>query len=291
MHGVGGGVTLEAFRRAGFTDVHVVESQEQPDPDFPTVAFPNPEEPGALDRAEALARQVGADLVIANDPDADRLGVMVADPGGERRSPRSPATRSAPLLADRVLATTTGPDRLVVTTFVSSHLLARLAEAEGVHYAEVPTGFKWVVRPGLTDPTLRFVFGFEEALGFSVDEVVRDKDGISAALRFAELAAVAAAEGASVWDGLERLARRFGEHATRTWSMRADGVDGAGPDRVGHGQAARRTRRPRRRLVGRRQGHRSGRRSGGYPPTDARRARARRPLPHLRATRAAPSPS
>ena len=114
----------------------------------------------------------------------------------------------------------------MVTTFVSSHLLARLAEAEGVHYAEVPTGFKWVVRPGLSDPALRFVFGFEEALGFSVDAVVRDKDGISAALRFAELAAAARAEGRTVWDGLERLARRFGEHTTRTWSMRADGPDG-----------------------------------------------------------------
>ncbi|MGZ4683247.1 MAG: phospho-sugar mutase, partial [Acidimicrobiales bacterium] len=230
MHGVGGDVALEAFVRAGFTDVHVVGTQAEPNPDFPTVTFPNPEEPGALDRAEALARQVGADVVIAHDPDADRLGVMVADavraPDGERSFTALTGNEIGALLGQRVLATSTGSDRLVVTTCVSSHLLARLARAEGVHYAEVPTGFKWVVRPALADPALRFVFGFEEALGFSVDEVVRDKDGISAALRFAELAAAAKAEGETPWDGLERLARRFGEHATRTWSMRADGVDG-----------------------------------------------------------------
>src|SRR5262249_12122336 len=159
--GVGGAVALEAFRRAGFTDVHVVESQQHPDPDFPSVAFPNPEEPGALDRAEALALQVGADVVIANDPDADRLGVMVADRDAAG-FPGLTGNGIGALFAERVLATTTGDDRLVVTTFVSSHLLARMAEAEGVHYAEVPTGFKWVVRPGLDDPDVRFVFGFEE---------------------------------------------------------------------------------------------------------------------------------
>jgi phosphomannomutase len=240
MHGVGGTTVIEAFRRAGFADVHVVESQADPDPDFPTVAFPNPEEPGALDRAAALAADVGADVVIANDPDADRLGVMVADPVPVGQGSAGQASPSGPrrsytaltgnqigaVLAERVLTTTSGDDRLVVTTFVSSHLLARLAAAEGVHYAEVPTGFKWVVRPGLDHPGLRFVFGFEEALGYSVDEVVRDKDGISAALRFAELAAAAKDEGATVWDRLEGLARRFGEHATRTWSMRAEGADG-----------------------------------------------------------------
>ena len=267
MHGVGGAVTLEAFRRAGFTDVHVVESQAQPDPDFPTVAFPNPEEPGALDRAEVLAREVAADLVIANDPDADRLGVMAADPEGGGFTALT-GNEIGALLAERVLGTTSGADRLVVTTFVSSHLLSRMAEVEGVHYAEVPTGFKWVVRPGLTDPSRRFVFGFEEALGFSVDEVVRDKDGISAALRFAELAATAAAEGASIWTRLEGLARRFGEHATRTWSVRADGADGlaqiasamaglrtAPPERVGASAVVRVTD--------------LAVESGGFPPTDA----------------------
>ena len=225
MHGVGGAVTLEALRRAGFTDLHEVAEQARPDPDFPTVAFPNPEEPGALDLAGALAAKVGADVVIANDPDADRLGVMVADGTGGYVALNG--NQIGALLGQRVLATSDGDDRLVVTTFVSSHLLARMAASEGVHYAEVPTGFKWVVRPGLEHPELRFVFGFEEALGFSVDEAVRDKDGISAALRFAEVAATAKAEGRTTWDLLEALARRHGEHATRTWSWRVDEVDGS----------------------------------------------------------------
>jgi phosphomannomutase len=130
----------------------------------------------------------------------------------------------------------------VVTTFVSSHLLSRMAEVEGVHYAEVPTGFKWIVRPGLTRSDLQFVFGFEEALGFSIDEVVRDKDGISAALRFVELLAEARAAGETAWDGLERLARRFGEHATRTWSWRPLGADG--PERIAEAMAALRAAPP-----------------------------------------------
>ena len=224
MHGVGGAVMLEAFARAGFIDIHVVPEQAEPDADFPTVTFPNPEEPGALDLAAALAARVGADVVIANDPDADRLGVMVPD--GDGGFTALSGNQIGALLAERVLATSSGDDRLVVTTFVSSHLLADLAAAEGVHYAEVPTGFKWVVRPGLDDDQLRFVFGFEEALGFSVDEAVRDKDGISATLRFAELLAAAKGEGHTAWDRLERLAHRFGEHATRTWSWRVDGTDG-----------------------------------------------------------------
>ena len=224
LHGIGGPVMLEAFVRAGFTDVRVVSEQAEPDPDFPTVAFPNPEEPGALDLAAALARRTDADVVIANDPDADRLGVMVPDGAGGFTA--LSGNQIGALLGARVLATSSGDDRLVVTTFVSSHLLARLAEAEGVHYAEVPTGFKWVVRPGLERADQRFVFGYEEALGYSVDEAVRDKDGISAALRFAELLAAERAAGRTAWDQLEALARRFGEHATRTWSWRVDGHDG-----------------------------------------------------------------
>jgi len=224
LHGVGGSLTTRALRRAGFVDLHEVAQQAAPDPDFPTVAFPNPEEPGALDLAAALAAEVGADVVIANDPDADRLGVMVPDAAGEFVA--LSGNEIGALLADRVLETSSGPDRLVVTTVVSSHLLARMAAAEGVHYAEVPTGFKWVVRPGLERPDQRFVYGFEEALGYSVDEVVRDKDGISAALRFAELVAVDRADGRTAWDRLERLARRFGEHTTRTRSWRDEGADG-----------------------------------------------------------------
>jgi phosphomannomutase len=225
LHGVGGAVAIDALARAGFDAVDVVAEQFEPDPDFPTVAFPNPEEPGALDRAAALAATVGADLVLANDPDADRLAVMIPTPD---RADWVTLTgdQTGAVLADHVLALTQGDDRLVVTTYVSSQLLSRQAEAAGVHYAEVATGFKWVVRPALDHPAWRFVFGYEEALGFSVDAEVRDKDGISAAVCFARLAAAAHAEGATVWDRLDRLGRTFGEHVTATHSWRMQGSAG-----------------------------------------------------------------
>jgi len=222
MHGVGAGVTLEVLRRRGFTRVHPVLQQVEPDPDFPTVAFPNPEEPGALDLAFATATRVAADLIIANDPDADRLGVAV--PGiDEAGWTALTGNEIGALLAEHVLERTAGDDRLVVTTFVSSSLLHAQAAYHGARAAEVLTGFKWVVRPGLRDPSLRFVFGYEEALGFSVDEYVRDKDGVSAALAFAELAATLREDGRTVWSQLETLSRRHGHHATRTWSVRFQG--------------------------------------------------------------------
>ena len=237
LHGVGGAVVVEALARAGFDQVEVVAEQFEPDPDFPTVSFPNPEEPGALDRAEALARRTHADLVVANDPDADRLAVMVPGPGVDLGAGRDTGPGQAgwvaltgnqvgALLADHVLDLTEGDDRLVVTTYVSSQLLARQAEAAGVHYAEVATGFKWVVRPGLDHPELRFVFGYEEALGFSVDAEVRDKDGVSAAVCFAQLVATLRDTGATIWDRLDHLGRRYGEHVTRTDSWRAEGSAG-----------------------------------------------------------------
>jgi phosphomannomutase len=207
------------FDRAGFSSPTVVAGQFEPDPDFPTVAFPNPEEPGALDLALDRAREVGADVVIANDPDADRLGVAVPEDGEWRRLT---GNEVGVLLADAVLSTTTGADRLVVTTIVSSPQLARMAAAAGVHYAETLTGFKWVVRPGLTRAELRFVFGYEEALGYSVAEYVRDKDGITAALAFADLVARLRADGRTVTDRLTDLAREHGFHASLQWSVRDD---------------------------------------------------------------------
>ncbi len=226
MHGVGGTAALAALAAAGFEQVDVVAEQFEPDPDFPTLAFPNPEEPGALDRVAAVARAGGADLALANDPDADRLAVMVADPDTADWVALT-GDQIGALLGAHVLSRTTGDDRLVVTTYVSSQLLGRQAEAAGVHYAEVATGFKWVVRPGLDHPELRFVFGYEEALGFSVDPGVRDKDGLSAAVCFAQLVEAASLEGATVWDLLDGLGRRFGEHVTRATSWRVDGVSGA----------------------------------------------------------------
>lgn len=228
MHGVGGRVALAALSEAGFDPPAVVPEQFDPDPEFPTVAFPNPEEPGALDLAIALGRRQEADLVLANDPDADRLGVAVVDDGDWRRLT---GNEVGILLADAVLTATSGADRLVVTTIVSSPQLARLADHHGVHFAETLTGFKWVVRPGLTRADQRFVYGYEEALGYSVAEYVRDKDGISAAVAFAALVARLRDEGRTVVDRLTELARESGFHASLQWSIRDD--DEGGHERLG----------------------------------------------------------
>lgn len=217
LHGVGWPVVSAVLGRAGFDDLRPVARQAGPDPGFPTVAAPNPEEPSTFELALDEARRGGADLVLASDPDADRLGVAVPD-GDDWRI--LTGDEIGALLADHVLAVTSGPDRLVVTTFVSSRLLQQLADEAGVHHAETATGFKWIVRPGLERRDQRFVFGYEEALGYSVAEYVRDKDGITAALWFADLVARTRAEGRTVPGLLEDLARRFGLHAGRTWSYR-----------------------------------------------------------------------
>ena len=224
LHGVARDVLLAAFARAGFPGPAVVPEQADPDPDFPTVSFPNPEEPGALDLALGLAVESGADVVIANDPDGDRLAVAVpAGSGGWRALT---GDEIGILLADWLLEPGDGGDRLVVTTVVSSSMLGRLAEARGVAYAETLTGFKWVVRPALDRPELRFVYGYEEALGSCVGTLVRDKDGITAALAFADLVAAEKERGRSVLDRLDDLARELGVHATRQRSIPFEGLDG-----------------------------------------------------------------
>jgi phosphomannomutase len=222
MHGVGRDLLVAAFDRVGFPAPHQVAEQVDPDPDFSTVAFPNPEEPGALDQSIALARQVEPALVIAHDPDADRLGVAVPDGDGWRALT---GNEVGALLADHILRNTDGDDRLVVTTIVSSRLLSKMASSAGVHYLDTLTGFKWIVRPALDDPSLRFVFGYEEALGYSVTPAVRDKDGITAAVVFVELAGVLAAQGKTVVDRLDELAVEHGLHSSETWSVRFDGPD------------------------------------------------------------------
>jgi phosphomannomutase len=240
LHGVGRDVLVATLRRAGFGPPAVVAEQGDPDPDFPTVAFPNPEEPGALDLALAAGRRDGADAVVANDPDADRLAVALPD----RVPVPEDASRLAPsgartggwralsgdeigvVLADWLLAQGSGADRLVVTTVVSSSMLARLAEARGVAHAETLTGFKWIARAALDRPDLRFVYGYEEALGSCVGTLVRDKDGITAALAFADLVAFERARGRTVADRLDDLARELGVHATGQRSIRFEGLDG-----------------------------------------------------------------
>ena len=223
MHGVGRDLVVDVLAESGFPPPIQVAEQVEPDPDFPTVDFPNPEEPGALDRALAAAAGAEADVVLANDPDADRLGVAV--PGRHGWAPLT-GNEIGALLADHVLCHTTGADRLVVTTVVSSRLLGRMAEAHGVVYAETLTGFKWIARASLDRPDVRLVFGYEEALGYLVGDVVLDKDGVSAALLFAELVAELKARGRTVHDRLDDLAAEHGLHATDQLSLRLDGVDG-----------------------------------------------------------------
>jgi phosphomannomutase len=224
LHGVGGAVLPGLMTAAGFEPPHIVASQADPDPDFPTVPFPNPEEPGALDLAMAEGRRVGADVVLANDPDADRLAVAVPGRDGQWR----PFTGDelGILLAERCLQVTRGPDRLVATTVVSSSMLSKLAAEAGVAYEETLTGFKWIARAASRRPGHRLVFGYEEALGYTIGDVVADKDGMSAALVAAELAALCRAEGHTLLDRLDALSARLGVHATAQVSVRAEGRGG-----------------------------------------------------------------
>ena len=221
LHGVGRDVALRALARIGCTP-HVVATQAEPDADFPTVAFPNPEEPGALDLALALAREIDADLVLANDPDADRLCVAVRDTSGAYAA--LSGDDLGVLLGDHLLRTTRGERRLVVTTVVSSSMLSKLAAHAGVQFVETLTGFKWVVRAAIEDANARFIFGYEEALGYAVNDVVRDKDGISAAVAAVAMTADLRANGLSLHDRLDELATEFGRHHRRSTSIRFDGA-------------------------------------------------------------------
>jgi phosphomannomutase len=220
MHGVGGDTLLAAFERAGWRRPTVVTAQFTPDPDFPTVSFPNPEEPGAMDLLMACAREAGADVALANDPDADRLGAAIPTADGGWR--RLTGDELGWLLADHILRHTTGDDRLVVTTLVSSSLLAHMAAAAGVHHAETFTGFKWIARTMRERPGERFVFGYEQALGYLVTSLPRDKDGITAAVLMAEVAALAKAEGVTLQQRLDDLAERFGRYVTAERSLRME---------------------------------------------------------------------
>ncbi|MGW4637634.1 phospho-sugar mutase [Sphaerisporangium sp. NPDC004334] len=217
MHGVGGELLLQAFAVAGFEPPAVVEAQFAPDPDFPTVAFPNPEEPGAMDLALRLAEKAGADVVIANDPDADRCSVGVPTRDGGFRMLTGDEVGG--LLGEYVIEHTTAPDRLVAESIVSSSLLGKIAEAHGVRHAETLTGFKWIVKAGDG-----LVYGYEEALGHSVGSdqglPVRDKDGIGAALTVAGMAARTKRDGKTLLDLLDEQAERYGLHATAQLSFR-----------------------------------------------------------------------
>ncbi|MCP5029685.1 MAG: phospho-sugar mutase [Actinomycetia bacterium] len=224
MHGVAGDHLLAAFERAGFPAPSVVDSQFAPDPDFPTVAFPNPEEPGALDLALELAARQSADVVLANDPDGDRLALAVPSRDGPGFVAVS-GDQLGVLLADHLLSHTAGAGRLVAKSLVSSRLLDAMADAAGVMCVTTLTGFKWVARPLVEHPDQRYLLGYEEAIGYSVGGIVRDKDGISAALVAAEMVAEGRASGRTVWDQLDRLATAHGTYLTAPVSVRFDGDD------------------------------------------------------------------
>ncbi|TSI14161.1 phospho-sugar mutase [Brevibacterium aurantiacum] len=247
LHGVGATVAEAALACTGFTNVHPVPSQQAPDPDFPTVTFPNPEEAGALDESYALAREVGAELIIANDPDADRFSAAIPDTSlatgfrqlsgdevglllgediatrlalGTHHSMQAASLHSVTTEDEEVAADSAGTASPVfANSIVSSRGLAAAARSHGFTATNTLTGFKWISRvPGL-------VFGYEEALGYCVDPTaVRDKDGISAAVTFAALVSRLKEAGSSIDAELDRIRSRDGYFATAPLSFRLDDV-------------------------------------------------------------------
>lgn len=257
LHGVACDLAMRAFEQAGYPPADVVEAQARPDPDFRTVTFPNPEEPGALDLALAQARRTAADLVLANDPDGDRLAVAVPDDsalGGWRTftGDQVGALLGAYLLGGSSASTPRGahagdqvkghsadgdPQPLVATTIVSSTLLSKIAAAAGASYAETLTGFKWIARAGDLRPEAHFIFGYEEALGYTIGTTVRDKDGLGAALGVLSLAARARSVGDSLLETYDALEAEHGVHLTEQLTVRTTApvhvmsrLRAAGPD-------------------------------------------------------------
>jgi phosphomannomutase len=233
MHGVGTRFVHRALADAGHADLHLVEAQAWPDGDFPTVRFPNPEEPGALDLAIELAGSVGADVILANDPDADRLAVALPVAHGGWR--QLTGNQVGVLLAEDLLrqhALGRGEPGwrppMVATSIVSSAMLARIAASYSAAYAETLTGFKWIGHEAIAHDAAggQFLFGFEEALGYTVGSVVRDKDGVSAALVMADLVSHLKANGLTVWDRLRELYTRYGLYVSRQKSLVLPGADG-----------------------------------------------------------------
>lgn len=229
LHGVGGEYLLDAFVRAGLRDFHVVESQFAPDPDFPTVPFPNPEEPGAVDALLELAADVDAEIAIALDPDADRCAVGVPTPDGWRMLS---GDETGWLLGDYILSQiepgAVTEATVVASSVVSSRMLAAIAKAHGARHVETLTGFKWLSRADAGLPGCTLVYAYEEAIGYCVDPAaVRDKDGISAAVLACDLVAALRERGRTVLDALDDLARLHGVHVTSALTRPVSDVDEA----------------------------------------------------------------
>jgi phosphomannomutase len=229
LHGVGGEFILDALVRAGFSDVHVVDSQFAPDPDFPTVALPNPEEPDAVEAVLKLAADVDADIAVALDPDADRCAVGVPTPDGWRMLS---GDETGWLLGDYILSQVEpGPvmaATVVASSVVSSRMLAAIARERGACHVETLTGFKWLSRADVDLPAATLIYAYEEAIGHCVDPAsVRDKDGISAAVLVCDLAVALRDRGYTLLDALDDLARRHGVHTTTAVSRRVADADEA----------------------------------------------------------------
>jgi len=231
LHGVGEKLARRALSEGGFDDVHSVASQAEPDGAFPTVSFPNPEEKGAMDRVLALAAEVDADLVIANDPDADRLAISVRESAGRYVSLNG--NEIGCLLAHYLLDQREGEGRLVICSVVSSPMLGSIAEAHGARFTQALTGFKWIANDAMRlerEQGLHFVFGYEEALGYTVGTLVRDKDGISGAAVMADMAAWCKSRGRTLLDERDEMWRRYGLYLSRQISVVLPGAEGA--DRI-----------------------------------------------------------
>jgi len=232
LHGVGDRLLRIALAEAGFANVTSVPEQQKPDGRFPTVAFPNPEEHGAMDLAYALARREKAELVLANDPDADRLAVAIPDANAPSGYVQFTGNQVGVLLGHYLLterSAAPGQKRLVIASLVSSPMLGAIALALGVRYEETLTGFKWIAHRAmqLESEGYPFVFGYEEAIGYTVGEVVRDKDGISAAVLTAEIAAILKERGRTLQDELEALARKYGLYVSGQVNVTRKGAAGA----------------------------------------------------------------
>ncbi|MGL6123231.1 MAG: phospho-sugar mutase, partial [Shewanella sp.] len=212
MHGVGADMAETVLKDAGFTQVYCVASQREPDGDFPTVNFPNPEEKGAMDLVIAEAKKHGAMLACANDPDADRFAVAVRCDDGEYQM--LTGDQVGVLFGHYLLSHAKYNQRLTGTTIVSSSLLSKIAQGFGTQSFTTLTGFKWLMNVGIakTSPEEQFLFAYEEALGYTVGSMVWDKDGLSALVAFAQLTAELVAKGQTIWDRLEHIYREHGFH-------------------------------------------------------------------------------
>lgn len=215
MHGVGTKTLQRVFQKAGFASLILVDSQADPDPDFPTVAFPNPEEPGAIDLALETARSFAADIVIANDPDADRCAAAVNDPKVGWRMLRG--DELGVILGESIASRTS--NGILANSIVSSSILSKIAKHYNLDFKETLTGFKYLAKiPNLT-------FGYEEALGYCVDaQTVNDKDGLSAAILLAQIAVDLKAQNKTVVDLLNEVWARHGFHGTEQISIRVNSI-------------------------------------------------------------------